>query len=109
MTTVQMGVVVLRIAARLLGTVRSPHAKKVKGKALLKKATARSQGSKCRGGSLFPPSNSTAHIRAAPRLQRNRATQNGGNTAPAMRIMRNDTPQTAESNRICNHDRAFMP
>jgi hypothetical protein len=26
-----------------------------------------------------------------------------------MRIMRNDTPQTAESNRICNHDRAFMP
>src|ERR1700744_1789851 len=100
MMTVQIGVVVLRIAARLLGTVLSPHAKKGNGKALLKNATARSQGSKRRGGSLFPPRNSTTHIKAAPKVERNRATQNGGNTDPAMRIMRSDTPPRAESNKI---------
>ena len=49
--SVQIGVVALITAAMLLGTVRSPQAKRAKGKALLKSATVNSQGSRRRGGS----------------------------------------------------------
>ena len=50
-SSVQIGVVALRMAAVLLGTVRSPQAKKVKGMALLKSATRKSQGKRRFGGS----------------------------------------------------------
>ncbi len=50
-SSVQIGVVALITAATLLGTVRSPQAKKVKGMALLNRATVNSQGSRRRGGS----------------------------------------------------------
>ncbi len=46
-----MGTVALRTAAILLGTVRSPQAKKVNGTALLSTATNNSQGASRRGGS----------------------------------------------------------
>src|SRR5271156_4750694 len=101
---VQIGVVALITAAMLLGTVRSPQAKKVNGRALLNRATARSQGSRRRGGSLLPPRRSTVQSKAAPSAQRRSATHSGGNSAPAIRIMRNETPHTADSRRICSVD-----
>jgi hypothetical protein len=96
----QMGVVALITAAMLLGTVRSPQAKRVKGIALLNRATSRSQGSRRRGGSLLPPRLRTVHNSAAPRVHRSSATQNGGKVPPAMRIKRKETPHTAESRSI---------
>src|SRR5579859_4468093 len=97
---VQIGVVALMMAAMLLGTVRSPQAKKVKGIALLNSATVTSQGSRRRGGNRWPPSLRTAHSKPAPSAQRKSATQRGGNAVPATRIMRKETPQTAESKSI---------
>src|ERR1700760_889993 len=99
-TSVQIGVVALSTAAMLLGTVRSPQANKVNGMALLNRATAMSQGNRRRGGSRLPPKRRTIQSNAAPSVQRRSATQNGGNAVPAIRIMRNETPHTADSRRI---------
>jgi hypothetical protein len=99
-TSVQIGVVALSTAATLLGTVRSPQAKKVKGRALLNSATVNSQGSRRRGGSCLPLRRSTVQSRTAPSVQRNSATQSGGKELPAIRIMRKETPHNAESRRI---------
>src|SRR5580658_3938537 len=106
---VQIGVVALITAAMLLGTVRSPHAKKVNGIALLNRATAMSQGSRRRGGSLLPPRQRTVQSKAAPSAQRRSATHSGGNAVPAIRIMRNEMPHTADSRRICRLDLVVIP
>src|ERR1700722_13999461 len=108
-TRVQIGVVALSTAAMLLGTVRSPQAKKVNGMALLNRATAMSQGKRRLGGSWLPPRRSTVQSKAAPSVQRRSATQSGGNAVPAIRIMRNETPHTADSRRICRMDLVFIP
>src|SRR5882757_11103732 len=99
-SSAQMGVVALRIAAVLLGTVRSPQAKKVKGIALLKSATRKSQKKSLRGGSECLPTTKTTQSSAAPKAERSSATQTGGKLFPAMLMRRNDIPQTAASRRI---------
>jgi hypothetical protein len=100
MSNVQMGVVALTTAAVLLGIVRSPHAKKVKGMALLKRATSNSQGKSAREGSERRPNSITLQSSTAPEEQRSSATQRGGKLSPAMRISRKETPHIAESRRI---------
>lgn len=104
-----MGVVALMTAAMLLGMVRSPQAKQVKGMALLKSATSKSQGKSLRGGNERRVTAITLQSSTAPVEQRNNATHSGGRLSPAMRISRNETPQTAESNRSWSRWPDFIP
>src|SRR6266481_9219565 len=100
--SVQIGVVALRTAAVLLGTVCSPQAKKLNGMALLVSATRNNHGNSLRGGSLYRPISRTIQRSSAPNEARSIPTQIGGNADVAMRIIRKEIPQTAESRSICN-------
>src|SRR5260370_11825682 len=103
-----IGVVAVRRAPMLLGTVRSPKAKKVKGIALLKKATSRSGTIRRRGGRLGPLSLRTVHRKAAPKLTRRSATHAGGKLRPEISIRRNDAPHTAERRSSWKTSRRFI-
>ena len=104
----QIGVVAFKIAAVLLGTVCSPQAKKVKGIALLNRATSSSQGRRRRGGRENFPEISTVQRSTAPNPVRSKATHSGGNTPPAILISRKEIPQIAESKNRRNKKRNFI-
>src|SRR6267154_5643776 len=96
-SNVQIGVVALRTAAVLLGTVCSPQAKKLNGMALLVSATRNNQRNSLRGGSLYPPISRTTQRSNAPNEARSIPTQMGGNADAATRIMRKEIPHTADN------------
>ena len=101
-----MGVVALMTAAMLLGTVRSPMAKKTNGMALLKRATRSSQPRSRRGGRERRRARSTVQRKAAPKAVRMSATQGGGKLWTVRLMSRNDAPQKRYAHTHTAHRRA---